>query len=298
VISEDQTLDALTARIRDAFPQLDFLRAELIASGDDHLVVILDGERVARFPRSAEYRDRFAAERNLLSKLGPISPVRVPRFEQVCRDRSIGIYELIKGREMTPEVFSAMAPGDQKTVLSSLAAFLSTLHSLPAETIAQPDGTIAGTWLGERFAALYRDVRRSAIARAVSEQTLSRFDAFHDAFAVLEPGPSRLAHDDLSDDHILVDGSRVTGIIDLSDAAYGDPAIDFSWFWRLGEESVDLLLRDYRFASDDASLKSRSHWSFVRYMINQLWYGLRGKRDLTPEQTLAELEPHLKKLGF
>ena len=298
VTSKSPSLEALTACIREAFPRLDFSQAELVDSGDDNLVVILDGERVVRFPRNAEYRDRFVAELNLLSTLGPISPVPVPRYDQVCRDRSVGTYRFIKGRQMTPEVFSAMAPEDRKAVLSSLAAFLSILHSLPAETIAQPDGSIARTWSGEQFATLYRGVRRAGIARIVSAHTLARFDAFHDAFETVAQGAARLTHDDLSEDHILVRDSRIAGIIDFSDASFGDPAIDFGWFWRLGEQNVDLLLRDYRFASDDASLKTRSHWTYVRYMINQLWYGLKGKWDLTTEQTLAALEPHLKRLGF
>jgi hypothetical protein len=45
-------------------------------------------------------------------------------------------------------------------------------------------------------------------------------------------------------------------------------------------------------------LKSRSHWTFVRYMVNQLSYGPRGKWDLSAEQALTELEPHLRGLGF
>lgn len=296
--SENPTLEVLTARIREAFPTLEFSRVELIGTGEDNLVVVLDGERIARFPRSVEYRSRFDAELNLLSRLSPISPLPVPLYERVSPDRSVGVYERIPGREMTPEIFSAMAHADQRTALSSLAAFLSVLHSVSVEAITQPDGTFARTWSGAQFAALYRDVRRSVIAHAIAERTLERFDAFHDAFAKIQPGPARLAHNDLSDDHILVAGSRVAGIIDFSDAAYGDPAIDFAWFWRLGEASVDRLLGDYRFASDDPSLKSRSHWVFVRYMINQLWYGARGEVNLATEQWLAELGPHLKRLGF
>jgi aminoglycoside 2''-phosphotransferase len=296
--SESLTLDELAGRIRDAFPELHFTNATLIGHGDDNLVLVLDGERIARFPRNEEYRGRFAAELNLLSTLGPISPLPVPNYESVSPDRSVGVYERINGREMTPEVFAAMTHADQRIALSWLAAFLSTLHALPAETIAQPDGSIARTWSGEQFAALYRGVRRSTIARAISKRNLERFDAFHHAFESVVSGPARLAHNDLSDDHILVDGSRVTGIIDFSDAAFGDPAIDFAWFWRLGEASVDKVLDDYRISADDPALKSRSHWTFVRYMINQLWYAVHGQVNLSLEQWLAELEPHLKRLGF
>jgi aminoglycoside 2''-phosphotransferase len=297
-ISEAPTLDELLAHIREVFPRLVFSTAELIGTGDDNLVVVLDDEQIARFPRKAEYRGRFAAELNLLSRLAPISRLPVPRYERVSPDGSVGIYQRIKGREMTVEVFSTMTPADQRLALASLAAFLSSLHALPAETIVQPDGSIARTWSGERFAALYHRARRAEIAEIVSATTLARFDAFHDAFKSVAPGPFRLAHNDLTDDHILVQDGRITGIIDFSDAAFGDPAIDFAWFWLLGEANVDLVLRDYRFPSADASLKERAHWIFVRYLINQLWYGLRGKSDLTTDQTLDALEPHLKRLGF
>ena len=297
-MTSEAPLETLTARIRDAFPQLPFTRARLIGHGDDNLIVVLDDTWIARFPRNDAYRERFAAELNLLATLAPLSPVPMPRYEYVSEGRDFGAYRKIQGREMRPDIFAAMAAPDQRRVLSSLGSFLSTLHALPAETIAQADGTIARTWFGAQFAALYRDTRRAEIARTVSPKTLARFDAFYAALATLEPGPARLAHDDLSDDHTLVDGSRLTGIIDFSDAAFGDPVIDFSWFWNLGEENVDRLLQDYKFVADDPSLKTRSHWIFVRGLINRLWYGPRGRWEMSAEQTVGELDPHLKRLGF
>ena len=297
-MTSEAPLETLTARIRDAFPQLPFTHATLIAQGDDNLIVVLDDTWIARFPRNDAYRGRFAAELNLLAQLSPLSPIRVPQYEYVAEGRDFGIYRRIAGTEMTPAVFAAMSAPDRRETISSLASFLSILHALPRETIQQPDGAIARTWSGAQFAGLYRDTRRAEIARTVSPKALARFDAFHDALATLARGPARLAHDDLSDDHILVDGSRLGGIIDFSDAAYGDPVIDFAWFWRLGEVNLDSLLQDYKFTADDPALKTRSLWIFVRYLINQLWYGLQGKWGLTAEQTLAELEPHLRRLGF
>jgi hypothetical protein len=83
-ISDAATLGALTARVRDAFPELRFSDAELIGHGDDNLVVVLDGIWIARFPRNDEYRGRFAAELNLLSKLEPVSPLSVPHYSYVA----------------------------------------------------------------------------------------------------------------------------------------------------------------------------------------------------------------------
>jgi hypothetical protein len=36
----------------------------------------------------------------------------------------------------------------------------------------------------------------------------------------------------------------------------------------------------------------------VRYLINQLWYGDRVKWNLTVDEALAELDGHLRALGF
>jgi aminoglycoside phosphotransferase (APT) family kinase protein len=298
VISETSTLDEFTALIRATFPGLSFANAELVDHGDDNLVIVLDGEWIVRFPRNEEYLARFAAELNLLRAFAPLSPLPVPNYEFVAPDKSFGAYRRIRGREMTPALFAVFPPEKRRSALKDLSAFLSVLHALPAETIAQPDGSIAHTWTGEQFAALYRGMRRAKIARVVPPQMLLRFDAFHDAFEVVPPGLPRLVHDDISDDHILVDGARISGIIDFSDASFGDPAIDFAWFWRLGEASLDAVLADYRFASEDRALKRRSHWTFVRYMINQLTYGPQAKWGLAPAEVLAELEPHLKELGF
>lgn len=291
-------LEELTARIRGALRALPFTTAELVTYGEDNLIVVLDDKWIVRFPRNEEYRARFAAELNLLDVLGPLSQIPVPRYEHVAPDKSFGAYRRILGAEMTPEQFAGFSQVGREVALTSLADFLSTLHALPSNLIAQPDGMIARTWSGEQFAALYRGMRRAKVTRFVPQTVLARFDAFHDAFESIRPGPSRLVHDDLSDDHILFEDGRITGIIDFSDASFGDPAIDFAFFWRLGEAALDAVLSQYRFASEDRSLKTRSRWTFVRYMINQLAYGSQAKWGLTPEQVLAEVEPHLKKLGF
>jgi aminoglycoside 2''-phosphotransferase len=296
--SEPPKLDELTARIRGALRALPFTTAELVTYGEDNLIVVLDQKWIVRFPRNDEYRARFAAELNLLDVLGPLSQIPVPRYEHVAPDKSFGAYRRIPGVELSPDRFAEFSESGRKAALISLAEFLSTLHALPQRLLIQPDGMIARTWSGEQFAALYRGMRRAKIARVVSPDVLLRFDAFHDVFENSRPGPSRLVHDDITDDHILTDAGGISGIIDFSDASFGDPAIDFAFFWRLGEASLDSVLSNYRFATSDRTLKTRSHWTYVRYMINLLAYGSQPKWGVTPEQVLAELDPHLKRLGF
>jgi len=298
-MSEPLLQAELERRIRAALPALSFTTAVPIDSGEDNHVAVLDDTWIVRFPRSDEQRGRFIAELNLLHALCDISRVRVPVYEHVAEDRSMGAYRMIRGTEMRPLVFAALDKPVQYALLVEMGGFLGTLHTLPEATIVQPDGFTQRTWSGEQFAALYRGMRRPKIARFVPAQAMARFDAFHEAFEKLAPGVPRLAHNDLSDDHILIrDTGALAGIIDFTDAAYGDPAIDFAWFWRLGEDAVDLVLSHYALAEEDKDLKARSHWTFVRYLINQIWYGERSRWNLPLEQALAEIDGQLKRLGF
>jgi aminoglycoside phosphotransferase (APT) family kinase protein len=292
-------LAALEERIRRAFPALAFAHAELNTYGEDNYVVVLDGAWIVRLPRSDDQIGRFAAELILLEHLRTRVPIAVPHYTFVAPDRSIGAYRMIEGREMTPPVFMSLDRTAQAAVLTALGGFLATLHALPPETIVQPDGSVQRCWTGAQFAAYYRGVRRAMIAPRVSEAWLARFDAFHDALAEMSGGVPRLAHNDLSDDHILLAaGGTLAGVIDFTDASWGDPANDFAYVWRLGEPAVDRLFACYPLAAEDPDLKRRSHWMFLRYLINQISYGERAKWNLNVDEALAELEPHLRKQGL
>jgi len=297
-MSDALSQEELERRIRAALPDLPFTQALPITYGEDNHVAVLDDTWIVRFPRSDEQRGRFVAELNLLRTLRDISRVRVPVYEHVAEDRSMGAYRMIRGTEMTPPAFAALAKPVQYALLVDLGGFLGTLHALPERTIEQPDGFTQRTWSGEQFAALYRGMRRAKIARFVPAETMARFDAFHEAFEKVAQGVPRLAHNDLTDDHILLrETGALAGLIDFTDAAFGDPAIDFAWFWRLGEDAVDLVRSHYALADEDKELKTRSHWTFVRYIINQIWYGDRAKWNLPLDAALSEIDRHLKRLG-
>ena len=297
--SDETLLKDLVSRVHDAFPELAFVKAEVNVYGEDHHVLVLDREWIVRVPRDDAHLGRFAAELNLLRVLGRVSPVRVPQYAHVAPDGSMGAYRMVEGAELTPPVFALLGDVARRALLIEIGGFLGVLHALPTETIRQQDGLVQRSWSGEQFAALYRGMRRARIARVAPPATLARFDAFHAALEVERPFVARLAHGDLSDDHILVrEDGTLAGIIDFTDAAWGDPAVDFAYFWRLGEDCVDLVLGHYRFAEEDPGLKQRSHWNFVRYLINQIAYGDKAKWNLPPERALAELDGHLKRLGF
>lgn len=294
------TLEEIEARIRAALPALAYRKAELNTYGEDNYVVVLDGRWIVRLPRSDDHLGRFAAELNLLDVLRGKVSVRVPHYEHVAEGRRMGAYRLIEGREMTPSLFRSLAAGQQRNILGRLAEFLSTLHALPMKILEQPDGTVQRAWRPVEFAAYYRGRQREKIAAVVGAVSLARFDAFFELFERRDlAGVDRLAHGDLSDDHILVSREgALAGVIDFTDACWGNPSGgDFAYFWRLGEDAVDYVLTHYAMSAEDPGLKNRARWIFVRYLITQVAYGNRAKWNLGVDEALAELDPHLRWCG-
>jgi len=71
-------------------------------------------------------------------------------------------------------------------------------------------------------------------------------------------------HGDLSGDHTLLNTTKKTFecIIDLADAAIGDPAHDFSFFWNYGNEVAKAVYQIYG-SHKDKKLLERSEWYYI-----------------------------------
>ena len=84
-------------------------------------------------------------------------------------------------------------------------------------------------------------------------------------------GPLRVIHNDLKAEHLLTDSAsgRLVGLIDWTDAALGDPALDFIGFlpWR-GRVFLEAVLRSYEPAVD-ASFRARI--AFLSRVVSLVW---------------------------
>jgi len=68
---------------------------------------------------------------------------------------------------------------------------------------------------------------------------------------LLAPTTPRLLHGDLSPNHVLSDGARITGLVDLEQAFAGDPAFEFvRWDYFYDSAPVAWLLAGYQRVAD------------------------------------------------
>ena len=132
-------------------------------------------------------------------------------------------YPLLPGRPL-------LGGDPPRGISAELGRFLRDLHAIKPETVAafvETDDADPAEWL--------IDLDGPADLLSVVRSTV--------------PPPSSqrvVAHTDLGAEHILTDGTTVSGIIDWTDAAVTDPAVDFARLYRdFGPTVVEQTMRVY-----------------------------------------------------
>jgi aminoglycoside phosphotransferase (APT) family kinase protein len=223
--------EGLARRLLAQFPELRLASLRPLAEGWDNAVWVVDDRYAFRFPRRQIAIPGLELELAVLPKLAPLLPLPVP--DPIFRGRPAEEYpwpffgsELLPGRETCDAELDDDA---RLEVALQLAGFLRTLHAvaleeaLPVDANSRADMTkrvpLARTDLGE--------LERFGVWRAPA--TVERILA---AAERLPPAETpAVVHGDLHFRHVLVEGGRVTGVIDWGDLCRSDPAIDLPLLW-------------------------------------------------------------------
>lgn len=236
--------------------KLDETKIEMNETGMDFVVAFAQDETgvrwVLRKPRRPDVWERAENEQRVLQFLNGKLPVEVPDWRIFTPE--LIAYPLLSGE---PIAVVDMAAGGYawrfepsaltESFYDSLAETLAALHSMGAQEASAAGVRVqSAKEVREQFASNMEEVAESfEIPSALRERWSSwlQTDSYWPDFAVLH-------HGDLHPPHILVDDSqRVTGLIDWTEAVFGDPGKDFVIYYALfGAEGLrDLLERYERF---------------------------------------------------
>jgi aminoglycoside phosphotransferase (APT) family kinase protein len=223
--------EGLVRRLIGQFPELPVRSLRLLAEGWDNAVWVANERYAFRFPRRRIAIPGVELELELLPKLAPLLPLPVP--DPVFRGWPADGYpwpffggELLPGRETC----DAELDDDARLEIAlQLARFLRALHALdldeplPLDANARADMTVRVPLAREQLAAL----KRLGAWRA--PPLVGRLLDTAERLAPTEL--PAVVHGDLHFRHVLVEGRRVTGVIDWGDLCRSDPAIDLPLLW-------------------------------------------------------------------
>jgi aminoglycoside 2''-phosphotransferase len=277
------------AAVRAGFPALGARHAEPFGEGWSFWTFLVDDRYVFQFPRTGADDRLLCRELRLLPELGPTLPFPIPRFEWKGEwtGRTFAGYRLIPGR--------ALGTGDldDSALTRDIAGFLSALHTFPVERAAALLGEplTRDDWIAGRVTLFERAL---ATGRIPSDLRARVADAADHALAsgLLDTFPPALVHRDLAPVHLLVEGGRLSGVIDFADATIGDPAIDFAGLLRAGWDVVDRILSGYTGSLDDRFRERIAlyHWSAP---LHDVLYGIETGDETITRSGIGELRRRL-----
>jgi aminoglycoside phosphotransferase (APT) family kinase protein len=250
---------ALAGRLVAAqFPDLAGLPVRLIGEGWDNTVFTVGEDWVFRFPRRGIVVAGLEVEIDVLPLLAPLLPVPIPVPERVGVPSDPFPWPFF-GARMLPGVELCEAPEASRADLApQLGRILRVLHSrdvldavggrLPENLTRRADMQVRVPALRERLAELDGLWRAPGHVHALLDE----------AEALPPPEPLSVCHGDLHFRHVLVEGDRVSGLIDWIDLCRGDPALDLQLVWSvLRPEDRGAFFAAYGDVDDHTLLRAR-----------------------------------------
>lgn len=238
-------------------PDLAALPLEPLAHGWDNVLFRLGETRIVRLPRRAAAVALVLNEQRWLPELRDRLPIPIPSPER------IGV-----GDADHPWPWSVLPwlPGEcadrtppRAEEATRFADFLRALH-VPAPDRA-PLSPVRGVPLARREGAFHERLARVA-ARVddIDVHVRSLWDA---ALAAPVAREALWLHGDLHAQNVLVDGGRLSAVIDWGDVTAGDVATDLAGVWSIFDTPGARALALDRYGPDEATLARAKGWAVL-----------------------------------
>jgi aminoglycoside phosphotransferase (APT) family kinase protein len=263
-----------------------------VGEGTDHLAYEVNGALIVRWSREPDPAARAAGvdrEARLLAAVAAISPLPVPEPAFTVPGQGVLAYPKLPGRPLL-DLPEPRRSAHGTSVAATLGELLAALQAAPVERLAalvDVDDQPLAEWRDEA-ARTY-----ATVAGAVPAAHRRPVEAFLEAPPPAEGWTNVFSHNDLGIEHVLVDPGTwtVTGVIDWSDAAIVDPAVDFGLLYRdLGPAAARAAMGRSRTEADDpAALAERAAFYARCSVFEDLAYGIGTGRDAYVDKSLAAL---------
>lgn len=231
--------DTLRRLLAAQFPDLaDEPLRIVLPWGTDNAIWRVGADLVARLPRIAWASGQPAKEAAWLPVLATHLPTRVPEPVSVGRPSEDYPFEWALHRWLPGVGASPETIGDPEQFALDLIEVIEALKQAPVE--GAPEATNRA-----RPLAAYDEATRQAIKQAAGLIDADAALAVWEAGLAAPPfeGSPRWVHGDL-EGNCLVEGGRLSAVIDWNSACVGDPAVDVQVAWSplFTEDSRELFL--------------------------------------------------------
>jgi len=259
--------------------------ARVIGEGWTSHAWLVNEELVFRFPKRDDDWKTLRTEIAFLRSAADDLPLAVPRYTHVAQQsraaaHGYAVYRYVPGSAMD---VSALNERQRATAAEAIATFLRSLHGL------QPRADVAALLPREDprvvaehyFARTTREIAPT-LEPCEAARLVEQFETYLSTPENVSFQPVVL-HADFSREHIVMDDSVVSGVIDFEDVNWGDPDYDFMYlFVDFGHAFVEDAARRYGHPNVE-QLRDKLHYFALVDQIQTILDGsgraLEGQED-------------------
>ena len=291
----DWNLNIYLEIVKKKISDFDDGKVQIFDDGWDFAVIVVDGKLAFRFPRRDDYAKKLPTEVKFLELFAGKSPVRVPRLKYL-KDETTGIpyvwYDFIPGVRFTKNISDTFSKDELFTIAKQLGIFLTAVHSFSiakAKQLGVQQIDSFDSWQ-KRLTKIKNEVFPH-ISKYEQQWVVTRFENLLE-IVTKSPIKSVLTHADIMPEHIIVDPEthQLSGIIDFGDIVIADPAYDFTFLARYGQNFLNECYRSYGLPRDEMFEKRRQFYE-DRLVVTNLEHSLElgnKERIATHEGQLFE----------
>lgn len=283
-------IDAVRPTVTANLPGYVVRNVDFLGEGFDNRAYLVNDELVVRFSKEDDLAVRandIQREAELLTILAGQTTVPIPAVRFAQPAAGCLSYQKLRGVALI-DVPLPQRHAYAAAIGQAIGELLTALHRLPQDRLAEllpRDAEPPTRWRNEA----------REIYDAVRVHLPTAYHAVIKRFLATEPPPAAqslmFSHNDLSIEHILVDtDGSITGIIDWSDAAIVDPAVDFGRIFRdLGPPALRSALGAYPTHLGMTELRYRAEYFARCSVFEDLEYGFTNNLPAYVERCLAAL---------
>ena len=254
--------------LEEQFPELAHLPVRLLGAGWDNTVFAVGEEWVFRFPRKEIIVPFLETEIAVLPALAPLLPVPIPVPQHIGVPSDAFPWPFF-GARMLPGVELSDGPTVSRERLApQLGRLLRALHG--CDVLDELRERLPENWTrrADMAARVPLTVEKLAAIDGLWHAPERVHTLLEEALALPPPEPAAVCHGDLHFRHVLVDGDRVSGLIDWIDLCRGDPALDLQVVWSvLPPEHRGAFFAAYGDVDDATLLRARAVAFFLNAAI-------------------------------
>lgn len=243
------TIDLLTRRIQQKYPEFKVQAARLLASGQYNDAIVVNDNWVFRFPRHELGTKNLNTEFTVLQYLQGSLPLQIPSPTYVKIDlekpvESFMGYPMITGMPLTRESAIEMNSDALMSLATKVNDFVQTLHGLhiPEEV----EGVLKRVNTFAEWEELYERIQYHLFPHMRLDARMEvchHFESFLNSPSVHTFRPT-LIHGDIGAGNILLNGNhQAVAVIDFGSVEIGDPASDYAAISTIHPDMLDLLVQ-------------------------------------------------------